>query len=642
MPFQFNANSRGRRFPYVRTLIIILLVVHTLETAVIIHPELSVCKNVDISPFDFSVKVKQDLDTHVCPPPKILRRDAKDDDYSCSESKTCKNGACCSKKTGYCNYGPDACGTNGQSPNDVCWSNCGARAECGRFAAKTGKTCPLNVCCSEFGFCGMTEDFCKKGDQKDKGCQSGCEQPDSDTTDGDVQRRIIGYYESWAHDEKCREMDFDKIPVEGLTHLYFSFGYITPKDFKIGPMEDKPASLFSDLTDLKKKNSKLQTIIALGGWAFNDNDTSTQPVFSDMVSSAEKRATFISNLLSFLREYAFDGVDFDCEYPGAPDRGGHEEDGSNFTKLLKELQDAIHKSGSKYEVSFTTPTSYWYLRGFDLKAVDHVDFINVMSYDLHGVWDGNNPIGSHVLAHTNMTEIKEAMDLLWRNDVPAKKINLGLGFYGRSFQLADPACSKPGCLFKAGASPGGCTKNSGTLSYREITDIVEQHELRPEYDKDNAVKYIVWNQDQWVSYDDEETFKQKIEFANKNGLGGLLIWAVSCRFIYMTFLVLPFFIDTEERFRSLRVQNGKIVAHSERLSLISMQITRLSLAVMGFFRCAEFFQLSILIICSLRKDHMYTDDCVLCSTDLQKVGSRYSRLQGIAGSLGTEEVECLC
>ena len=126
-----------------------------------------------------------------------------------------------------------------------------------------------------------------------------------------------------------------------------------------------------------------------------------------------------------------------------------------------------------------------------------------------------------------MTEIKDALDLLWRNNVPAKKLNLGLGFYGRSFQLADPGCSKPGCNFKGGGSPGSCTQNSGTLSYNEITDIIDQKKLKPIYDKESAVKYIVWDQDQWVSYDDEETFKQKIEFANKLGLGGLLIWAVS-------------------------------------------------------------------------------------------------------------------
>ena len=106
-------------------------------------------------------------------------------------------------------------------------------------------------------------------------------------------------------------MPFDKIPVDGLTHLFFSFGYISPNDFKIIPMDNQQESLFSDLTDLKKKNHALKTVVALGGWTFTDNGTEFQSVFSSMVSSASNRVKFISNLLSFLRENAFDGVDFD-------------------------------------------------------------------------------------------------------------------------------------------------------------------------------------------------------------------------------------------------------------------------------------------------------------------------------------------
>ena len=194
--------------------------------------------------------------------------------------------------------------------------------------------------------------------------------------------------------------------------------------------------------------------------------------------------------------------------------------------FLKELDDENKKQMMKYVVSFTVPTSFWYLRHFDLKAVDHVDFINVMSYDLHGVWDSSNPIGSHVYAHTNLSEIKLAMDLFWRNDVPPAKLNLGLGFYGRSFQLSDPSCYQPGCNFKGGAAPGGCSQNSGTLTYKEIQQVIKSNNLKPYHDKEAAVKYITWNQDQWVSFDDHDTFKAKIDFANKLGLGGLLIWAV--------------------------------------------------------------------------------------------------------------------
>lgn len=149
---------------------------------------------------------------------------------------------------------------------------------------------------------------------------------------------------------------------------------------------------------------------------------------------------------------------------------------------------------------------------------------------MHGIWDRDNPIGNNVLAHTNLTEIKMAFDLFWRNDVPPNKLNIGFGFYGRSFQLSDPSCYKPGCKFKGGASPGPCSKNSGTLTYREIQQIIKDNDLEPYHLKNEAVKYITWNGDQWVSFDDEETFQAKISWANEVGLGGMLVWAVSLTF----------------------------------------------------------------------------------------------------------------
>lgn len=80
-------------------------------------------------------------------------------------------------------------------------------------------------------------------------------------------------------------------------------------------------------------------------------------------------------------------------------------------------------------------------------------------YSLHGTWDSNNPIGSKVLAHTNLTEIKLALDLFWRNNIPASKLNIGVGFYGRSFQLSDPACYQPGCMFRGGATAGAVSSS---------------------------------------------------------------------------------------------------------------------------------------------------------------------------------------
>lgn len=69
------------------------------------------------------------------------------------------------------------------------------------------------------------------------------------------------------------------------------------------------------------------------------------------------------------------------ECPGAGDRGGVPEDGVNFTQFLKELEEENKKQPKRYIVSYTAPTSFWYLRHFDLKSIDYVDFVNVMSYE---------------------------------------------------------------------------------------------------------------------------------------------------------------------------------------------------------------------------------------------------------------------
>ena len=107
------------------------------------------------------------------------------------------------------------------------------------------------------------------------------------------------------------------------------------------------------------------------------------------------------------------GIVTDWECPSADDRGGSDRDGKNYVDLMKELRAAINTSGRDYIVTFTAPSSYWYLRHFDLKGMEaHVGWINLASYDLPGVWDSDNPIGNQVLSHTNLTEIDYALDLI--------------------------------------------------------------------------------------------------------------------------------------------------------------------------------------------------------------------------------------
>jgi hypothetical protein len=154
-----------------------------------------------------------------------------------------------------------------------------------------------------------------------------------------------------------------------------------------------------------------------------------------------------------------------------------------------------------------------------------------MSYDLHGAWDSDNPIGSIVQGHTNLTEIKLAAELFWRVEIPPEKLLIGFGFYGRSFTLADTSCTAPGCQFSGAGKKGPCTDTGGILGYYEIQNIINGAGSKkraapvPIHDEASAVNYLVFDDDQWISYDDAASFKQKTEWANSIGLGGSLIWA---------------------------------------------------------------------------------------------------------------------
>ena len=93
------------------------------------------------------------------------------------------------------------------------------------------------------------------------------------------------------------------------------------------------------------------------------------------------------------------------------------------------------------------------------------------------------------------------------------------------FTLSDPGCSKPGCAFSGGGNAGECTNNVGTLSYAEITRIIAKG-ATVTTDNDAGVKQVVFGGNQWVSYDDADTLKTKVDYANRHCLGGTMVWAV--------------------------------------------------------------------------------------------------------------------
>lgn len=275
------------------------------------------------------------------------------------------------------------------------------------------------------------------------GCQSNCNDPEkpSPGVQGDVRNKIVGYYEVWkAEDADGCGMTPEEIPIEYLDQVNLAFVYIDPKHYTIIGMDDSDTAtdIYARVADLKTRNPDAEIWVSIGGWTFND-DGIYQSVFSDIAKDTSVAREFIGNLMEFLDKFGFDGVDLDWEYPGADDRGGSEADVENYPILMSLIRRYL-KDGNNYSrtwgISITVPTSYWYLRWFDIGQLEHtVDTFNLMAYDLHGRWDRDDPVGPYVYAHTNLTEIDEALDLFWRNDIDPSKISLGLAVSYFTWQL---------------------------------------------------------------------------------------------------------------------------------------------------------------------------------------------------------------
>ncbi|KAJ2665579.1 hypothetical protein IWW48_000030 [Coemansia sp. RSA 1200] len=404
------------------------------------------------------------------------------------------------------------------------------KAECGPLAPgdKYNSECPLKACCSQFGYCGLTSDFCAKknsttGSPGTTGCLSNC---DIKFVKSDPPSEFIrvGYYESWNQGWPCLKSNIDDLDLGKFTHVHFSFGDI---DGSLQPTFDKYAQ---SQWERFKKISK-RKIISFGGWGIS-TEPATYEHLRNMVQPGN-RARAARNLVDFMNSNGLDGLDFDWEYPGAPDipgiPPGRPDDGSNYLEFLREVRKIMPKGKS---LSIAAPASYWYLKAFPIADISSVvDYIVFMTYDLHGQWDHDNQYtGPYLLSHVNWTETTSMLDLITHAGVASNKLLLGLAGYGRSFQQSDPSCAGPHCTFtgtssKSGATPGPCTKTSGYLALAEINRIRSSSRVRKEYvDADSQI--MLFDDDQWIAFNTPEQLDMRIELAKNMNLGGTVLWAI--------------------------------------------------------------------------------------------------------------------
>ncbi|KAM6509638.1 hypothetical protein FALCPG4_017287 [Fusarium falciforme] len=410
--------------------------------------------------------------------------------------------------------------------------------------------CPLNVCCNIWGQCGTTKDYCTKSKSEtgnpgtakpgENGCVSNCGMDIVNNGKAPSEYKKIAYFESWNQDRPCLHMDVRTITsafTSGWTHVHFAFANIT-KDYKVN-VEDTYGQ-FKNFKGLKG----VKRIVAFGGWSFSVG-IPTYAILREAVKPA-KREAFSTEIVNFVNNNKLDGVDFDWEYPGAPDLpdipAGGEKEPDDYLEFLKLVRK---KLGKEKSLSIAAPASFWYLKQFPIGEISKiVDYIVYMTYDLHGQWDFESswgaegcPKGSCLRSHVNMTETMNSLAMITKAGVEARQVVVGVSSYGRSFQMSNANCKGPMCTFTGnGAKKGKCTDTSGYISNAEIETIKAEKNVNSWWDQTTDTDYMIYDNTEWVAYMTETTKKRRISKYKGLNFGGTSDWAIDLQ---------QFWADTE-------------------------------------------------------------------------------------------------
>ncbi|MFJ7497474.1 glycoside hydrolase family 18 protein [Streptomyces sp. NPDC097727] len=361
----------------------------------------------------------------------------------------------------------------------------------------------------------------------------------ADATPTAAGDKVVGYFTNWGVYQ--RNYHVRNIETSGsadkLTHINYAFGNVTGGTCAIGDSYadyDKAYTAdqsvdgvadtwdqdlrgnFNQLRKLKKLHPNLKVIWSFGGWTWSGG-------FGEAAKNPAAFAESCYNLVEDPRwADVFDGIDIDWEYPNACgltcDTSGRDAYGNLLAALRSKfgadnlVTSAISADGSD---------------GGKLDAVDYggaskyVDWYNPMTYDFFGAWDAKGPTAPHSPLTSYSGIPKEgfnseaAINKLKAQGVPASKLLLGIGFYGRGWSGVTQ--DAPGGT-ATGAAPG--TYEAGIEDYKVLKSSC------PATGTIAGTAYAHCGTN-WWSYDTPATIATKTDYKNQQGLGGTFFWELS-------------------------------------------------------------------------------------------------------------------
>lgn len=330
----------------------------------------------------------------------------------------------------------------------------------------------------------------------------------------DLRPAVIGYVAGYNG-----LIDPSAINASLLTHINYAFVDIRDNRAWLHHEQTDTAN-FRLLNLLKKRNPSLKIMISIGGWSWSKN-------FSDAVLTDTSRKAFAISAAEIAYRYNLDGVDIDWEYPNMRGDGNifRKEDKHHYTLMFAELRKALdslgHLSGKRYQLTTAVGAFPDFIANTEMRAAqEFLDYVNLMTYDYS--WG----IAGH---HTNLhpstggeqeNSAEKAVRIFQAAGVPANKLVMGIAFYGRGGIVSSTEGHGLNQKIIRPAQGGG-------FSYLRDS-LIDRNGFVRYWDEKAHAPYLFNEQKRhFISYDDENSVKDKCLYVQERELGGVMFWEYS-------------------------------------------------------------------------------------------------------------------
>lgn len=347
-----------------------------------------------------------------------------------------------------------------------------------------------------------------------------------------AEKKIVCYVGTWAVYRPGRGgFNIEHINPFLCTHLMYSFfginedGTLRIIDPYLDLEENWGRGHIKRFNALKTVNPALKTIAAVGGW----NEGSVK--FSKVAASPALRQRFIREAVAFCKQYNFDGIDLDWEYP-AQREGNETVDKENHAVWVEEMRKVFDREGlllsaAVASAEFSSSISYDIPR---VAAALH--FINVMTYDMHGAWENTTGINAPLYAGpADLSSTQKQLNVnasihYWLSQgAPKEKLILGIPLYGRSFTLANTNSADIGAPTNGPGIAGEYSREPGVLGYNEFCEKQLQEQWKIWFSDEQQAFYATKG-NQWLGFEDTNSIALKMQLLSELDLGGAMVWSL--------------------------------------------------------------------------------------------------------------------